>query len=406
VSTSPGLLVRLAADLDDAGVEWAVLDEELDAVTLLVARECATPAVESLDRCGFAPLRRGHLAVDPAGRWLRVDVATELRFGPGGALAAGGAAGCLRRRRREGDLWRLDACDAFWVAVVRAVLDRHAPFPVRPAGITPAALAGAPVLADLGPLLPRDAHEAVRFVDAGDDRLRPGRLASTLRALRHDPSAVLRPVTQRGLTVALLGPDGAGKSTVAAGMVADYPLPARLVYMGMWQGADRPDRTRLDAVVAILVRPLKAGWRAAVAAAHVARGRLVVFDRYTYDALLPVTGPLAGLKRPYFWVLAHTAPRPDLVLVLDLPGEVAFARKGESTPEELETVRRGFLALAPRVGAEVVDGAGPPEQVRADVTARVWRRHRERLTGVRPSGGVDHRQRRPQAGEVQHPGER
>jgi thymidylate kinase len=189
-------------------------------------------------------------------------------------------------------------------------------------------------------------------------------------------------IRRRGLTVALLGPDGVGKSTVAAGTVAAYPLPARLVYMGMWQGADRPGRTRLGAVVAILARPLKARWRAAVAAGHVARGRLVVFDRYTYDALLPVTGPLAGLKRPYFWVLAHAAPRPDLVLVLDLPGDVAFARKGEFTPEGLETVRRGFLALVPRLGAEVVDATAPPEQVRADVTARIWRRHRERLARV------------------------
>jgi thymidylate kinase len=149
--------------------------------------------------------------------------------------------------------------------------------------------------------------------------------------------------------------------------------------MGMWQGEDRPDRTRLEALVAILVRPLRARWRATVAAGHVALGRLVVFDRYTYDALLPVTGPLARLKRPYFWVLAHSAPRPDLVLVLDLPGEVAFARKGEFTPEGLETVRQGFLALAPRVGAEIVDAAAPPERVHAVVTARIERRHRARL---------------------------
>jgi thymidylate kinase len=53
---------------------------------------------------------------------------------------------------------------------------------------------------------------------------------------------------------------------------------------------------------------------------------------------------------------------------------VAFARKGESSPEGLEAVRQGFLALAPRVGAEVVDAAAPPEQVRADVLARIRRR--------------------------------
>ena len=120
--------------------------------------------------------------------------------------------------------------------------------------------------------------------------------------------------------------------------------------MGMWQGAGRPGYTRLHAVGAILVRPFRVWWRVACGAVHVARGRVVVFDRYTYDALLPITGSWRALKRPYFWVLAHLAPRPDLVLVLDLPGEVAFARKGEFTPEGLEAVRQGFLALVPRLG--------------------------------------------------------
>jgi thymidylate kinase len=64
------------------------------------------------------------------------------------------------------------------------------------------------------------------------------------------------------------------------------------------------------------------------------------------------------------------------VLVLDLPGEVAFARKGEFTPEGLEAVRQGYLALVPRLGAEVVDASAPPEQVRDDVVARIRTHHR------------------------------
>jgi thymidylate kinase len=190
----------------------------------------------------------------------------------------------------------------------------------------------------------------------------PSGPASRARAVRR---------RRRGLTVALLGPDGVGKSTLVAGLAAASPVPVRTVYMGMWQGADRPGYTRLDAVLAIVVRPFRVWARVLRAAVYVARGHLVVFDRYTYDALLPITGSLRWLKRPYFWVLAHLAPRPDLVLVLDLPGEVAFARKGEFSPEGLEAVRQGFLALAPRVGAEVVDASAPPEQVRADVLARI-----------------------------------
>jgi len=185
----------------------------------------------------------------------------------------------------------------------------------------------------------------------------------------------------RGLTVALLGPDGVGKSTLLAGLAAVYPVPVRQIYMGMWQGAGRPGYTRLHAVGAILLRPFRVWWRVGQGAVHSARGRVVVFDRYTYDALLPITGSWRALKRPYFWVLAHLAPRPDLVLVLDLPGHVAFARKGEFTPEGLEAVRQGFLALVPRLNAEVVDAAVAPEQVRADVVARIWRHHRARLLG-------------------------
>jgi len=179
----------------------------------------------------------------------------------------------------------------------------------------------------------------------------------------------------RGLTVALLGPDGVGKSTLLAGLAQAYPAPVRQIYMGMWQGAGRPGYTRLHAVAAIVLRPFRVWWRVARGAVHARRGRLVVFDRYTYDALLPITGSWRALKRPYFWVLAHLAPRPDLVLVLDLPGEVAFARKGEFTPEGLEAVRQGFLALAPRLGAQVVDASAPPEQVRDDVVARIRTRH-------------------------------
>jgi thymidylate kinase len=189
---------------------------------------------------------------------------------------------------------------------------------------------------------------------------------------------------RRGLTVALLGPDGVGKSTLLAALAEACPLPVEQIYMGMWQGVDRPGYTRRHAVAAILARPLRVWWRVAKGAGHAARGRVVVYDRYTYDALLPITGSWRALKRPYFWVLAHLAPRPDLVLILDLPGAVAFARKGESTPEALEAVRQGFLALAPRLRAEVVDAAAPPEQVCADVVARI-RRHHQRINGRPPA---------------------
>jgi thymidylate kinase len=105
-----------------------------------------------------------------------------------------------------------------------------------------------------------------------------------------------------------------------------------------------------------------------------------VFDRYTYDALLPLppTGSLRWLKVAYFRVLAYIAPRPDLVLVLDAPGAVAFLRKAESTPDRLEEERRVFLRLVERLGAQTVDASRPLDAVCADVTATIWRRYGQR----------------------------
>jgi thymidylate kinase len=116
-----------------------------------------------------------------------------------------------------------------------------------------------------------------------------------------------------------------------------------------------------------------------VAEYHLAHGRVVIFDRYTYDALIPPRGPLVFLKRLYFWVLAHSAPAPQMLVVLDAPGELLFARKGEFSPVRLEEDRLAFLALGNRFRIQVVDAAQPPDAVRAQVTDLIWQRCLDRV---------------------------
>jgi thymidylate kinase len=99
----------------------------------------------------------------------------------------------------------------------------------------------------------------------------------------------------------------------------------------------------------------------------------VIFDRYVYDALIAAHQSPGLLKRLYMLVLGHSCPAPDLVLVLDAPGEVMFARKGEDSPEILEKQRQGLLSLrnhVPRL--QVVDATRTEAEVRADVLGRVW----------------------------------
>jgi hypothetical protein len=79
------------------------------------------------------------------------------------------------------------------------------------------------------------------------------------------------------------------------------------------------------------------------------RGNIVVFDRhffsdyYAYDiARGNVARPLSN--RIHGFMLEHVYPKPDLVIYLDAPAEVLFARKGEGTIEALERRRHELRA--------------------------------------------------------------
>jgi thymidylate kinase len=117
----------------------------------------------------------------------------------------------------------------------------------------------------------------------------------------------------------------------------------------------------------------KAWGRYLVAKHHQLLGRMVIYDRYVYDALVSSHQPTGRLKQLYMWMLGHSCPAPDLVLVLDAPGEVMFARKGEDSPEALEEQRQSLLALRGRIPhVQVVDTTRGEAAVCADVLDRIW----------------------------------
>jgi thymidylate kinase len=217
-------------------------------------------------------------------------------------------------------------------------------------------------------------------------------------------------------TVALVGPDGSGKSTVAQAVVKQIALPARYLYMGVnlessrdmlpttrlvlaakRRGGGRADMTARIAGVndhggrwtpidsARSVARISAWiaeeiFRAIVAARARRRGQLVVFDRHFFcDYYATDVRPVAAgeprrrlASRIHGAVLRRWYPRPDLTIMLDAPAEVLFERKHEGTLEEIEERRRNYLSLAdvlPRFVA--VDGTRPLDEVVADVVARI-----------------------------------
>jgi thymidylate kinase len=197
----------------------------------------------------------------------------------------------------------------------------------------------------------------------------------TLRKLSHYFSSGRSP----SLTVALLAPDGAGKSTLAANLQSSFYFPVRSIYMGLYQ------KGRKDAGlpgVAFIQRLVGQWGRYLTARYYQQRGYLVIFDRYAYDAWLPARQPLNWLKQGRRWLLAHSCPPPDLVVLLDAPGELLHDRKGEHSVEHLEQQRQSYLQLRPHLPQmAVIDARQDADEVRREVIALIWRTFLCRQTG-------------------------
>jgi thymidylate kinase len=228
------------------------------------------------------------------------------------------------------------------------------------------------------------------------------------------------PDRPRTFTVALIGPDGAGKTTVARAVADRIPLPTTYLYMGDnpeavthslpttrlaaalkrrmgrmpdkgppdWRPAARKPRSRnpLKRALRGTKSLLRTGnqiaeeyyrwflsWRARRA------GRIVLFDRhfftdyYAWD-VIGGRGERTLARRLHGAVLSRTYPKPDLVIYLDAPAELLLARKGEGTLETLERRRGDYLQLAPLLPAFVtVDAARPLDEVVAAVSGLIER---------------------------------
>ena len=112
---------------------------------------------------------------------------------------------------------------------------------------------------------------------------------------------------------------------------------------------------------------------------HLIRGRLVVFDRYIYDAEVPTPYPLSLADRVGRWIDGRCCPAPDLILLLDAPGSVMHQRKPSYTPETIENWRQHFLRLRQRLPMmQVIDTTRGIDEVRNQATDLVWQHYARR----------------------------
>jgi thymidylate kinase len=175
-------------------------------------------------------------------------------------------------------------------------------------------------------------------------------------------------------TVALLAPDGAGKSTVAQGVAESFFLPAQLVYMGLYQQKSAGGSSIKIPGIGLGLRLARQWLRYARARIHQAGGRLVLFDRYTYDAMLQTNPNEGTFSRWRRWLLAHSCPHADMVFMLDAPAEHLFERKQEHSVEALDEQRKAYRALRQRLPHMViVDATKDVNEVRREVLSCIWR---------------------------------
>jgi thymidylate kinase len=187
--------------------------------------------------------------------------------------------------------------------------------------------------------------------------------------------------------VAVLGPDGSGKSALVSalrdswpptlGRVHTYHLrPRRLNRRGassepVVDPHGQPPRGRLasSVLLALVLLDWWIGYWTQIAKQRAKYG-LVVFDRHMLDMVVDPARYRYGGPPSLAQLACRLAPQPDVMVVLDAPPEVVRGRKQEVTPEESRRQNLAYRRLAGRVpGAVLVDATAAPADVLRAVTA-------------------------------------
>ena len=420
-------LSRVFNLLDDCEVKYCLLRgfDEVSRegcipsdVDLLVDPHHLPKLAACLARLGFVCLptwghspHRFFVAYDPDSlSWVKLDVVDELVYGrPVRSVRIPLAQQCLERRVRDGSVCTLSPDDEFITLLLHCLFDKKGFSPKHASRLSrlspdcdrgylrsclePYLGATVPWSQVLGVMRSGRWNVLLEGQPAAFNRLFWKSFPATAyRVARNRLLRRMRPalsaMVARGLAIALLAPDGAGKTTLAQQLARDRFLRACLIYMGTNPEAvtvslptsrllnrfagKEGSRGLLSRGLRFCNRALDQWYRSAVALCCKASGRFVVFDRYVYDSCLASPATTLG-RRIRRRILGSSWARPDLVILLDAPGEVLYARKREHSPERLDAQRQKYLSLQGRVpNIVVVDATREADQVRGDVIALIW----------------------------------
>lgn len=198
-----------------------------------------------------------------------------------------------------------------------------------------------------------------------------------------------------GLLIAIEGIDGAGKTTLARRLATALEATGARVVLskeptnGMWGTRLRQSaatgRLRPDEEVELLIRDRQEHVNTLIAPA-LARGDIVILDRY-FPSMVAYQGA-AGLPLDDLLERNAFAPRPDVLLLLDLPPLTGLARirgRGDApnhfeTQDNLERCRAIFAGLELQ-GKHVLDASADADSVLRQAHSIVVAAFAQRLSG-------------------------
>jgi len=185
--------------------------------------------------------------------------------------------------------------------------------------------------------------------------------------------------------IAVEGIDQAGKGTQAKLLAAT--VRKRGVRVSLWAFPDYrtpvgrlikaylADTTRLDLHSVHLLYAANKWEVAEKLRERIRRGEIVIVNRYTPSNL--AYGLAHGLQERWLESLEEGLPKPDMVVVLDIPPIASLRRKRigrdihEADLTYLTKVRGAYKRLAKKYGWIIADGMGDPETVHRLIWAKV-----------------------------------
>ena len=217
-------------------------------------------------------------------------------------------------------------------------------------------------------------------------------------------------------TIALIGADGSGKTTIAKMLLESPPARMKYLYMGLniessnhalptsrlifylkllkYKRKNKnlkniklknlslhdieEDRTidkrgKLGAFARLANRMAEAWYRLFIAWIFQLRGYVVLYDRhYLFDASTNNLGSEAKDQRLtskiHWWLLNNMYSKPDLTFLLYAPPEVLLERKGEGNIEYLKMRTDNFIKVGQRLkNFFIIDATKPVDKIFTEI---------------------------------------